>query len=86
MSTISTLPDAQRRPADSFATDPVQLELLRQLQASPYAAIKQLRCDFHEGVAILRGHVPTFYTRQVTLSLVMKVPGVQQVDDRIVVR
>jgi osmotically-inducible protein OsmY len=36
-------------------------------------------------VLVLRGKVPTFYTRQVALALVMKVAGVDQVDDRIVV-
>jgi osmotically-inducible protein OsmY len=58
-------------------------EIQRQLSASPYAAIKTLRCDFHKGVAILCGTVPTFHTRQVALALVMKVTGVEQVDDRV---
>ena len=69
---------------DTYET-PVLSEILRQLQASPFAAIKELRCDFHEGVAILRGKVPTFYTRQIAQTLVKNVAGVEQVDDRIVV-
>ena len=64
---------------------PTLQEVRRQLLASPYAAIKQLRTEFYEGVLVLRGKVPTFYTRQVAIALVMKIGGVEQVDDRIVV-
>ena len=60
-------------------------EIRRQLEASPFVAIKKLRCDFQEGVAILRGRVPTFHTRQVALALVRKIAGVEQVDDHITV-
>ena len=65
--------------------NPVLSEIRRQLQASPFAAIRKLRCDFHEGVAILRGRVPTFYTQQVAQALVRKTAGVAQLDDRITV-
>ena len=65
---------------------PVLVEVRKQLSASPYAAIKTIQTEFYEGVLILRGEVPTFYTRQVALALAMKVDGVKLVDDRIAVQ
>ena len=65
--------------------DPVLAEVRRQLLASPFAALKELQTDFYEGVIVLRGKVPTFYTRQVAIALVMKIAGVQELDDRLVV-
>ena len=66
-------------------TKPILSEIRRQFQASPFVAIKKLRCDFHEGVATVRGSVPTFHTRQVALTVVRKIAGVEDVDDRITV-
>ena len=65
--------------------NPILNEIRRQLQASPYVAIKKLRCEFHEGAATLRGSVPTFRTRQVALAVVQQIAGVAQVEDRITV-
>ena len=65
--------------------EPVLAAVRSQLLASPFAAIKQLQSEFYEGVLSLRGKVPTFHTRQVAVALVMKVAGVEQVDDQIVV-
>lgn len=52
-------------------------------QRSPYSAIRQLTCDFHEGVAILRGTVPTYHTRQLAIAAAQSVDGVEVLDDRI---
>lgn len=60
-------------------------EIRRQLLGSPFAAIKHLRCDFHAGVATLRGRVPTFYTRQIAQTLVRNIDGVVELDDRVTV-
>ena len=54
-----------------------------RIQQSPYLPIRQLTCEFREGVAILRGTVPTYYTRQIAIALAHSVDGVQELDDRI---
>ncbi len=54
-----------------------------RLQQSPYWAVRQLTCDFREGVAIVRGNVPTYHTRQIAVSTVQGVNGVKVVDDKI---
>jgi osmotically-inducible protein OsmY len=61
----------------------IAAELLVRIRESPYAAIRQLSCDFQEGVAILCGAVPTYHSRQIAISLAQGVAGVQMLDDRI---
>lgn len=84
MSMTSEIPNV--RPTETGAiVNRILVEAKRQLLASPFAAIKQLQADFYDGVLVVRGTVPTFYTRQVALALLMNLPGVEKVDDRIVV-
>ena len=54
-----------------------------RIQQSPYLPIRQLTCEFREGVAILRGTVPTYFTRQVAITLALSVDSVEVLDDRI---
>lgn len=70
--------------ADS-PTDPVLDEVRRRLKESAFRAIRSLHCEFRGRVLVLRGEVPTFYTRQIALALVQQVTGVHELDDRIVV-
>lgn len=86
MSTCSEqIRSAATLPTSVPAIAPVLAEVRSQLIASPFAALKELQTDFYDGVLILRGKVPTFYTRQVAIALAMKIDGVDQLDDRLVV-
>ncbi len=58
-------------------------EAHRRLIESPYFALRNLRCDYREGVLTVRGRVPTFYARQVALQTLRKVDAVEQLVDRI---
>lgn len=53
------------------------------LSQSPYLPLRLLRCDFHEGVLAVRGRVPTFYLKQLAQTVVSRVPGVEQVANRV---
>jgi osmotically-inducible protein OsmY len=55
----------------------------RQLRDTKYQALTGISCEFHDGVAVLRGTVPTFYLKQVAQSVVRKLDGVKQIDNRI---
>ncbi len=59
----------------------IQRELTREIQASPYLAIRRLSCEVHEGVASLSGEVPNFHTRQIAIQLAQAVAGVRSVND-----
>jgi osmotically-inducible protein OsmY len=54
-----------------------------QLRDTTYQPLTGISCDFHDGVAVLRGTVPTFYLKQVAQSVVRKLAGVKQIDNRI---
>lgn len=54
-----------------------------RLRNSSFLAIRRLTCDVHEGMLTLRGRVPNFYTKQVALSIVGDVEGVEEITDRI---
>jgi len=54
-----------------------------RLQKCGYPALGTIRVDFHEGVLVLRGHLPSYYLKQVAQTVVARVEGVQQVDNRV---
>ncbi len=87
MSTFGEPSDTLGGPTahSDLASKLVLEDIRRRLNESPYAAMRCLNCEFHQGTLTLRGTVPTFYIRQVAHSLSLKVPGVVAVDDRITV-
>ncbi|HEV2970526.1 MAG TPA: BON domain-containing protein [Pirellulales bacterium] len=72
-----TLRGLGRNRAFSSTTEKA-IELLRQ---SPYLALRHVSCECHAGVLILRGRLPTFYTKQVMHALLRNIEGVRRVDD-----
>ncbi|HEX3870349.1 MAG TPA: BON domain-containing protein [Pirellulales bacterium] len=53
------------------------------LQASPYLALRSLRCEFDGTSVILSGRVPTFYTKQVAFTLVERLGLGAEIVDQI---
>ncbi len=70
----------------NFKQDETGAVVSRRLKESPFAAVRRLQSDFNDGVLTLFGRVPTYYTKQVALSLACSSPGVGSVIDRIEVR
>jgi osmotically-inducible protein OsmY len=62
---------------------PVAEAAERSLRHSQYAALRQVTCTFHEGRLSLHGRLPSFYLVQIAQALVGRLPGVQQVENRI---
>ena len=61
------------------------LDRTRQLfLASPYA-LHHLSFEFKHNALVIQGNVPTFYLRQVALTLAQKIEGFDQIVDRITV-
>jgi osmotically-inducible protein OsmY len=48
-------------------------------------SLRHLNVDAREGVVTLRGNVPTFYERELSVRLARRVAGVVQLNDQIVV-
>jgi hypothetical protein len=55
----------------------------QKLRESPYYFLKNLTCHYDEGVLTLRGRVPMGPLKQLAESIVCRVDGVHEVDNRI---
>ena len=53
------------------------------LRHNSYLALKNVQCDFHEGVLTLKGCLPTYYLKQMAQSVVGRVVGVQRIVNEI---
>jgi osmotically-inducible protein OsmY len=55
------------------------------LKSSGYAVLRSVVVEYHEGVVVLRGRVPTFYLKQVAQAVASKVRGVDVLVNRLCV-
>ena len=53
------------------------------MRNSGYYELRGVSCDFHEGVLILRGRVPSYHLKQLAQSLVFHLDGVQELSNRL---
>ena len=66
-----------RRTSPNRAPDgQVMNSAAQRLQASPYAALRSIGCEFHEGVLVLRGRVRTYFLKQMAQETVRTLDGV----------
>lgn len=49
------------------------------LLASAYHGLRTLRCEFHEGILMVRGRVSSFYLKQLAQEAIRKLPGVEMI-------
>ena len=56
-----------------------------KLANSSYLPLRTLRCDDHEGVLALRGQVPTYYLKQLAQTVVRDIPGVEVINNQVLV-
>jgi hypothetical protein len=63
----------------------VVLQVQRELHESPYLSMRQITCDYREGVLTLRGSAPTYYVKQLVQTIALRIEGVDEVANRITV-
>jgi osmotically-inducible protein OsmY len=56
-----------------------------RLRSNSYLALKNVTCDFRDGVLTLRGCLPTYYLKQMAQTAVARMEGVQRIVNEIVV-
>lgn len=77
---LSPIPDRELPAAPRACRDAgLRLEVERRFRRSGYLALRDISCDFHAGIAKLRGRVPTYYLKQVAQALVSEIEEVRQV-------
>jgi len=91
--TVGAQPDASfltcgaiPAPESSAAREPLSAPArsIRQLagdrlRSSPYPAIRSVACECHDGVLVLRGHLPSYYYKQLAQEAVAEIECVRQV-------
>jgi osmotically-inducible protein OsmY len=53
------------------------------LRCNSYLALKNVSCEYHEGVLTLRGCLPSYYLKQMAQTAVARVAGVQRIVNEI---
>lgn len=61
----------------------VQAQAQSRLRGSCYRQLHLVSCEFHEGVLTLRGHVSSFYLKQLAQTLIRELDGVAQINNRL---
>ncbi len=54
-----------------------------KLHSKPYQALKNVSCDWRDGVLVLRGRLPSYYLKQVAQEVVVRLDGVGAIDNQI---
>jgi osmotically-inducible protein OsmY len=73
-------PPSKPRPGIEIAR-----EVERRLRSSGHLALLDVSAEVHAGTVRLRGHLPTYYLKQVAQSVVGDIAGVSQVVNQIAV-
>jgi hypothetical protein len=84
--TVTLLPTTDRKPPAPPRAQHragLALEVERRLQRSGYLALREIGCEVHGGIVRLRGHLPTYYLKQVAQAIVADIEGVRQVINQI---
>jgi hypothetical protein len=54
-----------------------------RLRHSEYFELRNVSCDFHEGVLTLRGRVPSYHLKQLAQSLLCEVAGILKLNNQL---
>lgn len=55
----------------------------RRLRHKPYLALKNVSCNFLDGVLVLGGCLPTYYLKQVAQEAVSQLKGIERIENQI---
>lgn len=55
----------------------------QRLRTAGDANLRRIECEYHDGVVVLRGRVPTYYVKQLAQSLLLVDPAVQAIENLI---
>ena len=68
-----------------LAPNPADIQGMAEgcLRSNPYLALKNVSCDWLDGVLVLRGCLPTYYLKQVAQEVVASLQGVDRIDNQI---
>jgi hypothetical protein len=56
---------------------------IKLLSRSPYAELRRVACEFHEGLLVLRGRVSSFYMKQLAQTAFLEMDGIDEICNQI---
>lgn len=65
------------------APTPLRDQARQRLQESPYACLRRVRCECHEGVVTLHGRVASYFLKQMAQEAVRRLAGAEEIANRI---
>lgn len=57
----------------------VEEAVRNRLHESAYPSIKRIRCQFNNGILVLRGRLPSFFMKQVAQETVAGLDGIEEI-------
>jgi hypothetical protein len=54
-----------------------------RLRASSYSALKNLSCQFQDGVLVLRGELGSYYLKQLAQVMIVGIVGIARIENQI---
>ncbi len=81
MSALISLPQSSKT-LDGAAYQ-IQQTAQQALDSASHAALRAVRCDFTNGVLLLRGTVGSYYHKQLAQEAVRNLEGVTKINNRI---
>jgi osmotically-inducible protein OsmY len=81
---ILDVQQAQAQPSSSNVAEVVE-RAENQLRRNAYVALKNIGCEYHEGVLTLHGCLPSYYLKQLAQEAVAHVNGIVRIDNQIAV-
>src|SRR5437867_4481465 len=69
--------------ARPFLAESIAERAENRLRANAYLALKNISCDFQDGVLTLRGCLPSYYLKQVAQEVVATTDGVKRIENQI---
>lgn len=71
---------------NSIPHHPIQALAQKRVHSKPYLALKNVSCDFQDGVLVLRGWLPSYYLKQIAQEAVAGMDTVHRIENRIEVK
>lgn len=65
---------------------PIKGALAAAMKCRQQPGLSDVDCEFHEGIAVLRGLVPSYYMKQIAQERAKQIQGVEQVINQLVVK
>jgi osmotically-inducible protein OsmY len=80
-----TIQAVETRPTTKIHITPFTITEMAEskLRSKPYLALKNVFCDYLNGVLVLRGCLPSYYLKQVAQEVVARLDGVERIDNQI---